>query len=279
MSVNPIRHHLMKNASKITRSNFRRNIYTSVIDMKEKEKWTQHEEKWDRPKEEWNSFFHYFAPKKGISVEVIRTLQMPIDFSPKKVKKWYENLKERKAIIDQRYIEERVTAVGCELAAAHFIVHRGGKILKRGSSEWIERDEDMEYDLPRHFTPGFYVECIDASGFQLRYEGLETIGNLEYLKWLDVSNSEYIDDWCIDRICGQYANTLEYLNLSNCTGISERGFSALARLKKLKTLDVSGLDSIDNVKFLCVLLEDVIPDINIIGIDYMEFPTLEEKQI
>ncbi|XP_066969577.1 distal membrane-arm assembly complex protein 2 isoform X2 [Macrobrachium rosenbergii] len=171
------------------------------------------------------------------------------------------------------YIEERVNALGCELAAAHFIVHRGGKVLQKGSNEWIEKDDDEEYCLPRHFTPDFFVECIDASGTQLRYEGLECMGNLEYLKWLNLANCTFIDDWCVDRVCGQFANSLEYLNLSNCTRISERGFAALARLKKLKTLDVTGLHNISNVQLLCLLIEDVIPDINIIGINYMELPS------
>lgn len=275
MSVRPIGYHLTKTACKLSRQSSRRNFVTSVTYMQKrgKERWTLKEEKWNRPKEEWTGFFHYFAPEKGITVDFIRALQKPLNLSPKALKAWYDRLQDTKSVIDQRYIEERVNALGCELAAAHFIVHRGGKVLQKGSNEWIEKDEDEEYCLPRHFTPDFFVECIDASGTQLRYEGLECMGNLEYLKWLNLANGTFIDDWCVDRVCGQFANSLEYLNLSNCTRISERGFAALARLKKLKTLDATGLHNISNVQLLCLLIEDVIPDINIIGINYMELPS------
>ena len=81
-------------------------------------------------------------------------------------------------VSSNRFLQERVAAVGCELAAAHFMVSRGGKVRQKGSNDWIVKDEDDEYDLPRHFKPGFFVESIDASNTKLRYEGLECLGKI-----------------------------------------------------------------------------------------------------
>lgn len=74
-----------------------------------------------------------------------------------------------------RYKPERVAVLGYELAAAHFIVHRGGKVRFRGAQEWVQQDEDGLYSLARKYQPGVYVEEIDARGVNLVYEGLESI--------------------------------------------------------------------------------------------------------
>jgi hypothetical protein len=51
------------------------------------------------------------------------------------------------------------------------------------------------------------------------YEGLQNIRNLIYLKELDLSYSPLIDAWCMDRITGEFGESLEVLNLSGCHGI------------------------------------------------------------
>lgn len=66
--------------------------------------------------------------------------------------------------------------MGFDLAAAHFVVHRGGKIRFRNSVEWVQQNEDGEYELSPHFIPNVFVEAIDASGIDLLYEGLGSMG-------------------------------------------------------------------------------------------------------
>lgn len=279
MSVGRIRYTFYKNASSCMWFNTRQQFGTSNMCMKkrEKEQWTNIKEKWALPKEEWSSFFHYFAPEKGINVDIVHSLQKPINLSPKAIQQWYKRWSSAKAVFDQSFLEDRVAALGCELAAAHFIVYRGGRIRVKGSEEWITMDKGGYDNLPRHFTPGFFVDSIDASGTGLLYEGLECLGNLDYLQSLNLSNCPHIDDWCIDRICGQFSNTLKYLNISNCTSITGLGFAALARLKGLKSLDITGLHKIKDIQLLCLLLEDVIPNIEIIGVNYMEPPKYQDK--
>lgn len=68
-----------------------------------------------------------------------------------------------------------MASLGFDLAAAHFIVHRGGRVRFQGRQEWVEQDEDGLYDLARSFQFGVYVEEIDASPVNLMYEGLESM--------------------------------------------------------------------------------------------------------
>ncbi|KAK7060653.1 ATP synthase subunit s-like protein [Halocaridina rubra] len=245
------------------------------VEERKKEQWTPVPEKWTLPKEEWKSFFHYFAPEKGITIDILHLLQKKIDLSPKAVKQWYQRWKSTKDLIDQSFLPERVSVLGCELAAAHFIVYRGGKVRAKGSNEWIVKDSDDNYDLPRHYTPGYFVEAIDAPGTKLIYEGLECLGNLEYLQWLNLSNCSHLDDWCMDRICGQYGSTLRYLNISNCPKITSKGITTCARLRELRTLDLTGHHNNQDIELICLLLEDVNPQLEIIGINYINSPKLQ----
>lgn len=63
--------------------------------------------------------------------------------------------------------------MGADLAAAHFLVHRGAKVKFVGKDKWFERPKGLwgSVDLPRHKEPGYYLEAIDASDMELLFEG------------------------------------------------------------------------------------------------------------
>ncbi|CAL4060887.1 unnamed protein product, partial [Meganyctiphanes norvegica] len=167
------------------------------------------------------------------------------------------------------YLTERVQAVGFDLAAAHFIVHRGGRVRFKGADTWTCQDKNGEYSLPGYYKEGIHVEAIDASETSLVYEGLECLSNLRYLKWLSLASCPHVDDWCLDRLCGQYADTLEHLNLSYCWKVTENGISACSRLRNLKTLNLEGMDHVKNIQMLCILLEENNSNLSIEGLDFL----------
>jgi len=239
------------------------------ISNKEKESWGTPPEKMEIPEHEWKSMFHYFEPKKGISIDFVHRLQKGYDISPQGFKNWYLRKKEEKNKFTQTYMSERVQALGFDLAAAHFIVFRGGRVQFKGAKIWTSQDEDGEYTLPGRYQEGIHIEALDASGTTLVYEGFECLSNLRFLKRLSLSTCPLVDDWCIDRLCGQYANTLEHLDLSHCRGVTENGISALARLRNLKTLNLEGMDHVKNIQILCVLLEENNSNLSITGLDFL----------
>lgn len=73
------------------------------------------------------------------------------------------------------YRAERVAVLGFDLAAAHFLVYRGGKVRFKNAQEWAQKDEDGNYDLINLYTPDVFVEALDACGVNLLYEGLENM--------------------------------------------------------------------------------------------------------
>lgn len=70
-----------------------------------------------------------------------------------------------------RFIPERLLFLGPDLAAAHFLVHRGAAVKFVGDDVWIKKDESGQYTLPGRSIPGLFVEAIDASDTELMFEG------------------------------------------------------------------------------------------------------------
>lgn len=214
----------------------------------------------------WYSSFSLFGAKRNRPPQLYR--YDPKYFKLSSLLNWFDNLSHRKLIAEQQYLEERHNALGTDLAAAHFIVYRGGSVKFCDHSEWVTHGKE-EYDdhLPNKYDPSFYVEALDLTGMKIVYEGLVNILDLTKLKWLSFKNCPHFDDWCLDRISGAYGDTLEYLDISN-TKVTERGISVLYRMSKLNTLKVYNISNSATFNLTCLMLEDINPNINIEGVTH-----------
>lgn len=227
-------------------------------------------EPWNERKGFWKSTFKHFEPKvQMIGPDIIRLMQTPLDFSPGNVRKWYENRVQETEEATQAFDAERYRILGADLAAAHFVVHRGGAVRFKGDKEWTKSKSDGSYTLPTKYVAGLYIEAIDCSEMVLRHQGLDNILDLQSLRWLSLANNDLVDDWTLDSISGSYGETLQYLDLSNCPKISYRGLSCFYRFKKLDTLVVNGIANSDEFKLACMMLEDLKPMLTIKGIEHI----------
>ena len=84
-----------------------------------------------------------------------------------------------------------------------------------------------------------------------------------------------MDEWCMDRITGEFHDSLEYLNISGCLGINWNGLECIWRLKNLKTLVIKDMDHIQDLTLICLMLLEVLPNLKIEGADYMDTALLE----
>uniref|UniRef100_A0A0K0DBS2 ATP synthase subunit s, mitochondrial n=1 Tax=Angiostrongylus cantonensis TaxID=6313 RepID=A0A0K0DBS2_ANGCA len=121
-----------------------------------------------------------------------------------------------------RMIPERLLFLGPDLAAAHFLVHRGASVKFVGDDTWYKKDKNNRYNLPGTKIPDLYLEAIDASGTELMFEGFENLQSLNHLRMLRLADCPYIDDWALSRIGGMM-NRLEMLDLSGCHRVSAKG--------------------------------------------------------
>ncbi|CAD8126359.1 ATP synthase subunit s-like protein [Caenorhabditis elegans] len=177
----------------------------------------------------------------------------------------------------KKVIPERLLFLGPDLAAAHFLVHRGAAVKFVGDDNWYKKDKWNRYSLPGRKVDNLFIEAIDASGTQIMFEGLENLENLQKLRLLRLANSEYVDDWCIGRIGGLLPN-LEMLDLSGCHRISSKGLMGLKASKNLKFLRLEGLSGIRNLGKSALILEDLLPKLQILGMDYeLSFRQIEAE--
>ncbi|XP_026761434.1 distal membrane-arm assembly complex protein 2 [Galleria mellonella] len=200
---------------------------------------------------EWSSKLSVFV-EKNPSPDIMYALSQIPNLTFDKIKAWWSDMKVIQEKQNQKFLPERVATLGSNLAAVHFFTFRQAKVRLRGSSEWIFGDITT-LNLPSNYSDGYYVEAIDCSEFHhngIRFEGLENLYGLNFLKWLSLKNNRHVDVWCIDRIAGQNGKSLEYLDISGCNICVGCVFS-LARMKTLKILIIT--DPGDNVELQAAL--------------------------
>jgi len=156
---------------------------------------------------------------------------------------------------DQRFVQERHETLGCDLAAAHFLVFRGGKVKCAGKDEWIIRKEDLTYDLPTVYDPTWQITDFDASGVDLYYEGIENFQKLNQCKWASFKGNKFFDDWCLDKVSAHFPN-VQHLDVSECPLLTERGLEALYRNYQLKKLIITDWEKKPSFELTCAMLED-----------------------
>merc|ERR1712037_109804 len=176
----------------------------------------------------------------------------------------------QKLVNTQLFNKDRVLALGPDLSAAYFVTALGGRVRFVGKPDWVELDKKLKLDLPRTYESGWHVEAIDLSTTDICYEGLHNVRNLLQLKYLDISYCPNLDDFAIDRIVGEYQDTLETLDISGCVDLNFGSLECLWKLRRLKTLVLYDLDHILDLKLLCVLLLEIFPDLDIRGVDYID---------
>lgn len=194
--------------------------------------------------------------------DFITMMQQPVDFSIKGAKNWWTSRQEKLEKHMQQYIPERHAILGNDLAAAHFVVHRGGSVKFVHEKSWTKQDDDGDYKLPSTLDPKFKVEAIKFDGMNLYYEGLDNIRFLLQLKFMSFHNVKNFDDWCLDRLSGGKFPLLETLDLSG-TSVTERGLNALYRLPTLTCLIVDDPKKDLSFELSCAVLESENPKLKV----------------
>lgn len=226
-------------------------------------------------KGQWYSKFKLFLQDDNEQVKetMMIRLQQPISMKPTDLKKWWHQSREKQERFLQQYIPDRHKILGNDLAAAHFLVYRGGKVKIAESDKWIVQTEEDEVPLPDRYVHGMFIESIDCEGVEIYYEGLENFRRLKSLRFLSFKNVKSFDDWCLDRISGAEFESLEVLNLSG-TKVTHRGLQALYRIPTLKTLILDNPFRDTEWKLVIAMLQEILP-----GLEIVETEPVEAKAV
>jgi hypothetical protein len=218
-------------------------------------------------KSEWYSGFRLFMEDeehKKTTETFVTTVVQPIDLSPTSLKKAWKLNREKQERFLQQYCQDRHKALGNDLAAAHFLVFREGKVKFVDQDRWVKADQEGYNSLPDRYVSTMLIEAIDCEGMELYYEGLENLRRLKHLRFASFKNIEFFDDWCLDRISGAEFESLEVLNLSG-TKVTEKGLQALYRIPSLKKLIIDDPRRNTQWELVIAMLNEIMPELEVVA--------------
>ncbi|KAK0054854.1 ATP synthase subunit s-like protein [Biomphalaria pfeifferi] len=166
---------------------------------------------------------------------------------------------------DHKYREDRVKVLGHDLAAAHFIVHRGGAVKFVGRETWLVKNKEGQVPLPNTCIDNMHLEAVDLSNTKFTQVSAENLAPLSHLRYIRMHNCPYLDDWFLAKL-HPLKDTLEFLDINNCPEITDNGLSCLHHFSNLQCLRVSNLERVKNIGLMCLLLEDRIPNLLVLGL-------------
>ncbi|XP_012824506.1 distal membrane-arm assembly complex protein 2 isoform X2 [Xenopus tropicalis] len=158
---------------------------------------------------------------------------------------------------------------GKYVAAAYYTLSQRGGVRFQGHKDWYRADRrgKFSWDFLEHKEVP--VECIDLSRSPLTFRGLDNIVSLKELRELYLNNCPHLDDWALSRL-HVFKDSLEVLSIAGCPSITERGLATLHHLQNLRYLDLSDLSSVTNKGLIRILMEEVLPKCEIVGINYFD---------
>ncbi|XP_057695883.1 distal membrane-arm assembly complex protein 2 isoform X2 [Corythoichthys intestinalis] len=168
---------------------------------------------------------------------------------------------------------------GANIASAFYILSLKGGFRFVGQSEWFRANRRGKFSwefLKYKDTP---LEEVDMSHTIINYIGLSNLETQQSLRTLSVRGCSEVDDWFLARL-HVFQDSLKELNISHCPRITTGGLAALRNLKGLQRLDMSALQGISNPGLVVILLEEMLPQCEIIasGYDYSVEPEGVYKQ-
>jgi H+-transporting ATP synthase F0 complex subunit s len=150
--------------------------------------------------------------------------------------------------------EERVRLAGPDRAAAEWVLKNGGSIKWTTSSNQL-----ADYNLlPSTGFESYKLEEIDLTATDVIGLGFEHLKDLQDLRKVTLHGVRTIGDDALEHL--KYVeDTLEYLDISRCPMITEKGLSVLTEFKKLKHLIIYNLIEIKNLEAVVNSLKKAMP--------------------
>lgn len=200
----------------------------------------------------------------GVSSDFVVKASRKFDFSDEGMNEWYrhENYKQEKE--RQKFNPMRHGILGPDLASAHFVAYRGGRVKFIGHSEWwLDKD-----NLPKSYEDGYIVEKIDASAIGLNCEGVTNLCNLYNLIDLNLTNNLDLDVFAFDKLYRQFrfSTCLKSLNVTNCVNFCENSLASIHQIPSLEEVIITGTKaaSYKFTNLIILMLHDVNPQLKII---------------
>lgn len=170
------------------------------------------------------------------------------------------------------YVQKRY---GAQIGAAYYILAIKGSFRFAGQSQWFRPDSTGMFSFMR--SPHGQIEEVDLSGTLINHNGLGNLISQNKLKTLSFRGCPEVDDWFLASL-HVFGDSLVELDLSDCTHVTVGGLAALQNLRKLKRLDISGLPRLQCPGLVRILLEEMLPHCQVIGVESEQGMIQPERQ-
>ncbi|XP_033733973.1 distal membrane-arm assembly complex protein 2-like [Pecten maximus] len=166
----------------------------------------------------------------------------------------------------QSFNLKRYQSMGPEMSAALFVINNGGKVKVDQFKEWISssKDDPTTMILPETRLDDLKVEGLDLSGVKLVFEAYRNFVDLHHVRYICVRDNEFFDDFTLTQLW-VFRDSLEFLDISNCPTVTERGLAWLHHLENLKCLRLDDLKGVEDPEIVIELVRDMLPNCHVQG--------------
>lgn len=189
---------------------------------------------------------------------------------------WRSQLRRRELQKKNAYYGYTQKLYGADIAAAYYILSLKGRFRFVGQLAWFYTDQKGKFSWDFLNHKNTLLEEIDMSYTDINYAGLGNLEEQRSLRTLSFRGCTEVDDWFLARL-HMFQDSLEELDISHCPCITTGGLVALRNLKGLRRLDVSSLPGISSPGLVIILLEEMLPQCQIIATGYDHSLKQEEQ--
>ncbi|XP_061599690.1 ATP synthase subunit s, mitochondrial [Cololabis saira] len=157
---------------------------------------------------------------------------------------------------------ERIKAVGPDRAAAEWLLRCGAKVRFQGFERW-----QQDYNgLPTGPLGRYKIQAIDATESCIMHRGFDHLEGLKSLEEMKLCKCIYIEDACLERLSSMpnLQESLGLLELVSCGNVTDRGVTALHRLRNLEYLVLSDLPGIRDKEATTERLKTALPRLEVV---------------
>jgi H+-transporting ATP synthase F0 complex subunit s len=161
--------------------------------------------------------------------------------------------------ITNRPDHERIKAIGPDRSCAEWLLRCGASMRWMGQETFVT---DFNR-LPSGEMQSNVIEAIEAVEAGIMDVGFDHFDGCKHIRRVRFHHLPYFDDEALQLLIDKLKHSLEYLELTSCGDITDRGLTSITQLELLKTLILQDLPEVRNKDKCYKTLKDGLPSCDI----------------
>lgn len=133
-------------------------------------------------------------------------------------------------IIFNRVDEQRLNDFGPDRTCSEWLLRNGAAVKFVGSTKFLR-----DYNALPPENEKFHIKEVDATESSIMHYGFPHFKGCKHIDYVLLDKCSYLQDWALPML-SYLKGSLQFLQVSSCGNITEKGLRELKVLKNLKTL-------------------------------------------